>query len=92
MHIILTGGRGAILSLVITQKNGEAFNRVNIVATLQASGVPVYRANEGQLEIAAFETNRHLAYVVSNLDRDDNLKVASKLAVPVYEYLRRLEV
>jgi hypothetical protein len=92
VHIIVAGGKGVILSLVITQKNGEAFDRANIVATLQASGVPVYRANEGQLEIAAFETNRYLAYVVSNLRRDDNLEVASRLAAPVYEYLRRLEV
>jgi hypothetical protein len=92
VHIIFTGDKGAIFSLVITQKNGKAFDRANIVATLQASGVPVYRATEGQLETAAFETNRYLAYVVSNLDRDDNLIVASRLAAPVYEYLRRLEV
>jgi Putative zinc-finger len=91
VHIILTGDKGAIVSLVITQKDGEAFDRGGIVATLRASGVPVYRANEGQLEIAAFETNRYLAYVVSNLDRDGNLNVASRLAMPVYEYLRAVE-
>jgi Putative zinc-finger len=90
VHIILTGDKGVILSLVITKKSGEALDHANIVATLQASGVPVYSANQGQLEIAAFETSRYLAYVVSNLDRDNNLKVASKLAVPVHQYLSRL--
>jgi anti-sigma factor (TIGR02949 family) len=91
IHVILTGGKGTILSLVITEKNGEAFNRAGIAATLVASGVPLYRAYEGQLEIAGFETNRYLAYVVSNLDREGSLKVASDLVPPVYEFLRRLE-
>jgi len=90
VHIILTGGKGTIVSLVITEKNGETFSRTDIAATLQESGVPVYGATEGRLEIAAFETNRYLAYVVSNLDRQGNLEVASSLAHPVYEYLLRL--
>ena len=91
VHVILTGGKGTILSLVITEKNGEAFNRADIAATMVASGVPLYRAYEGQLQIAGFETDRYLAYVVSNLDRDGSLKVASDLASPVYEFLHRLE-
>ena len=91
VHIILTGNNGTILSLVITEKNGEAFDHADIAATIQASGVPLYRANEGQLEIAAFETHRYLVYVVSNLDRGGNLEVASSLAFPVYEYLHKLE-
>jgi hypothetical protein len=92
VHVILTGNNGIILSLVITEKNGEAFDHADIAATVQASRVPLYRANEGQLQIVGFETNRYLVYVVSNLDRDGNLKVASSLALPVYEYLHRLEV
>jgi hypothetical protein len=91
LHVILTGGKGTILLLVITGKNGEAFNRADIAATMMSSGVPLYRANESQLEIAGFETNRYLAYVVSNLDRDGSLKVASDLASPVYKFLYWLE-
>ena len=91
VHVVLTSGKGTILSLVITEKNGEAFNRADIAPTMVASGVPLYRAKEGQLEIAGFETNRYLAYVVSNIDRGGNLKVASDLAPSVYEFLHRLE-
>jgi hypothetical protein len=91
VHVILTGSNGAILSLVITEKNGEAFDRADIAATMQASGVPLYQANEDQLEIAGFETNRYLAYVVSNLDRDGNLKAAANLALPVSEFLHKIE-
>jgi hypothetical protein len=90
VHLILTGQNGAILSLVITEKNGETFTRADLAATVQASGVSVYSASQGQLEIAGFETHRFLAYVVSNLDHDANLKVASTLAPSVHEYLRQL--
>ena len=90
VHLILTGEQGAILSLVITEKNGEEFTRGDIAATLEASGVPLYRTRQGQLEIAGFETNRYLAYVVSNLPKDANLQVASTLAPPVSDYLQKL--
>jgi hypothetical protein len=89
--LIVTGEGGAILSLIITEKNGETFTHADIAATLDASGVSVYSASQGQLDIAGFETNRFLAYVVSNLDQNANLKVASTLAPSVYEYLRRVE-
>jgi hypothetical protein len=43
------------------------------------------------LEIDGFETNRFLAFVVSNLDRDSNVQVASNLAPSVYQFLRHVE-
>ena len=92
VHLIATGPKGTILSLVITEKNKEeAFARVGARAVLDASGVPVYRDNQEQLEIAGFETNRFLVFVVSNLARDANLNVASNLAPSVYEFLHRIE-
>jgi anti-sigma factor RsiW len=89
VHLIATGENGAILSLVITEKKGDAFNSAR-AATAQASTVPLYRDNQEHLEIAGFETNHFLAFVVSNLDRDANQKVASALAPPVYQFLQRL--
>jgi hypothetical protein len=67
IHLIITGRYGAILSLVITEKNGEGMSEAELKATLQASGVPIYRHSEQQLEIAGFETERFLAYVASTL-------------------------
>jgi hypothetical protein len=43
------------------------------------------------LEIAGFETNRFLLFVISDLDHDGNVKVASDLVPPIYEFLLRLE-
>ena len=91
VHLILTGEQGVLLSLVITEKQNESFAEADAVAVMQASGVPVYRGHEGMLEIAAFESGKYLAYVVSNLDRKSNLNVASAIVPLVHDHLRQLE-
>jgi hypothetical protein len=92
VHLILTGASGEILSLVITEKTGEGFSRADIAPAVDASGVTLYKTAQGQFQIAGFETNRYLAYVISNLDQNRNLSVASNLASPVSNFLRRLEI
>lgn len=91
VHVILTDRDNRILSLVITEKSGEELARANVPSTPQ-DGVAVYRTVQGQLQVAAFETNRYLAFVISNLDQNGNLRVASDLAEPVYNFLRRLDI
>src|SRR5437867_2943231 len=90
VHLILTRQKNVIVSLVITRKNSEAFTRAEAIATIEASGVPVYTDTQDQLEIAGFESSHFLAFVVSNLDRPANLKLASALAPAVYQHLSRL--
>ncbi|HEX4999168.1 MAG TPA: zf-HC2 domain-containing protein [Terriglobia bacterium] len=94
IHVILKGQSDTLLSLVVTRKEreGESFSREEAVAVLNAADVPVYATHEGQLEIAGFETEHFLAYVVSNLERADNLRVAETLAPAVREHLARLEL
>ena len=91
VHLILTGNKGVLLSLVITEKNNESFMQSDAVAVMRASGIPIYRDRQGILEIAGFESDRYLAYVVSNLDRAANLKVASLMAPIVFDHLHKLE-
>ena len=92
VHFILTGEKGAIVSLVISEKNNESFSQSDAVAVMKASGIPIYRDQQGILEIAGFETDKYLAYVVSNLDRATNLNVASLMAPVVYNHLHKLEL
>jgi hypothetical protein len=92
IHLILTGSGDRILSLVITKKTNESFTQADAVAVMKASGIPIYRDRQGTYEIAGFESDKYMAYVVSNLDRDSNLNVASALAPIVYGHLHRLEV
>jgi len=92
IHLILTRNTGTILSLVITEKNNESFNQADAVAVMKASGIPIYSDSQGPTQIAGFETDKYLAYVVSNLDRNANLNVASLMAPVVYNHLHRLEL
>jgi len=93
IHLIMTGSKGAILSLVITEKkHGDSFTQANAVSVMKASGVDIYQDQQEGMGIAGFESERYLAYVVSNLDRDANLNIASSLAPIVYGHLHRLEL
>ena len=89
VHLIMTGSRGSILSLVITEKkSGETFTN----GGLKASGVDVYQDQEEAQSIVGFESEKYLAFVISNLDRDANLKLASGLVPVVYGHLHKLEL
>jgi hypothetical protein len=93
VHLILTGKNDKILSLVITEKqDGESFTQAQAVAVMNAAGVPIYRDSLGTYEIAAFESTKYLAYVVSNLDRRSNLNIASIVAPVVQAHLHQLEL
>ncbi len=93
VHMIMTGANGSILSLVITEKrSGETFTTADAVSVMKASGVDIYQDRQQDHAIAGFESEKYLAYVVSNLDRDANLNVASSLAPVVYSHLHRLEL
>ena len=97
IHFILTGDKGILLSLVITKKKNtetvnESFAQADAEAVVRASGIPIYREHQGILEVAGFESDKYLAYIVSNLDRDRNLNVASVLAPLVYDHLHKLEI
>jgi hypothetical protein len=92
VHLILTGDKGAIVSLVITEKNNESFTQAEAAAVAEASEIPIYRDRQGILEMAGFESDRYLAYVISNLDRNENLNVASLVAPVVHNHLHKLEL
>jgi hypothetical protein len=93
VHLILTGKNDAILSIVITEKQeGESFTHAQAIAVMNAAGVSIYRDQLGKYEIAGFESTKYLAYVVSNLDRQSNLNIASEVAPIVHEHLHQLEL
>ena len=77
--------------MILTRKHdGESFGREQLVPALQAAGVPVYAAAADQFEIAAFETDKYLAFVVSNLPRESNLRIAQSLTPDLRAFLQRM--
>jgi hypothetical protein len=90
IHLILTNQK-TILSIILTKKNGEAFDKSALATVLQSSGAPLYRARLQDQEIVGFETRDYVAYVVSGLPQEDHLQLASGLAPSVRVFLARLE-
>ena len=84
------GREGGLLSVILTRKQGgESFAREKLVPALQAAGIPVYAAGADQFEIAGFETGGYLAFIVSNLPREDNLQIAQSLTPDLQAFLQR---
>jgi anti-sigma factor (TIGR02949 family) len=90
IHFVLRKGDTAF-SLVLTKKNGESFTRDPRLIALEASGVSLYQTNLQKHEVAAFETRDHLVYIVSEMPAAENLEVAARLALPVKEFIGRME-
>lgn len=51
----------------------------------------IYRGRWQAYEVAGFEIREHLAFVVSNLRREENLELALRLAPSVHNFLAELE-
>ncbi len=89
VHLILSNQQ-TLLSLVLTKRNGEAFDQNNVGAIVQASGVPLHQMSVQNLAVTGFETRDYLAFVVSNLDTNNNLQIATQLAPAVRDFLTKL--
>jgi hypothetical protein len=90
VHMVLKG-RASLLSLVITKKNaGESFPDFKLTRALEAAGVPVYREEVDQFQVAGFLTQDYLAYLISDLPAENNLQLAAALAPGVHDFLSKL--
>jgi len=84
-------GRGdELLSVIITRRQGnESFERDQLVPVLQAAGAPIYAASADQFQVVGFDTDQYLAFVVSNLSREENLQIAEALTPKLRAFLER---
>jgi hypothetical protein len=89
VHLTLSNGAN-LLSLVITRKQaGETLE--GLATSRQPSGVPIYQATARNYDVAGFETDQFLAYVVSDLGAKQNLEIATGLAPSVYHFLAAIK-
>jgi hypothetical protein len=69
-------GGGKIVSLILTRKKyGES-----LVGGIHQTGVD-------RFQVVGFESHDYLAYVISDLDAQQNLQLAANLAPTVRDYL-----
>jgi Putative zinc-finger len=85
VHLTMRKGTD-VISLVIAAKNeGEGFDTLTPEAS--ASGVPVYQASTESYQVAGFESEHYLAFVISDLKVKANLQIAASLAPSVRQVL-----
>jgi hypothetical protein len=91
VHLGLTGN-GRIVSVIIAEKGaGESFGIEGLIPAFSEAGIPVYRGGVQQFQIAAFESPRHLVYVISDLPQQNNTDMLLALAPGVQAFLKKLE-
>ena len=85
VHLTLANGSN-LISLVITRKQpGESLQALAL--SDRPSGVAIYQAAAQTYDVAGFETDQFLAYVVSDLGAKQNLQIANSLAPSVHQFL-----
>lgn len=81
-----------LLSVIVVRKTqDESFVRHNLVPSVMASGIPVYSAASRQFQTAAIESGDYMAYVVSDMPREQNTQAMLALAPEVSEILAALK-
>lgn len=81
-----------LLSVIVTRRNvSEDFVRDSIVPALAEQGVSLYTTSAQRFQMAAVGTHDYLAYVVSDLDREENQKLMLAMAPGMISVLRKLE-
>jgi len=89
VHFVLKSD-SKLLSLVITEKQpGESFSEMEASSGSEVS-VPVYEVAAKRFQVAGFESQGYLAFIVSDLDRKNNLQIAENLAPLVAGFLNSI--
>jgi hypothetical protein len=60
-----------------------------MTAASRPAGVSIYQSAADRYQVAGFEAGDYLAYVISDLKSRANLQIATSLAPPVHEFLRK---
>jgi hypothetical protein len=90
-HLVFRGD-GELLSLVVTRRDAaESFESDGLVPVLRESGIPLYRADAEDFDVAGFETPGHLVFMISNIGDERNLELAASVAGATHEFLAAIE-
>jgi hypothetical protein len=91
VHLIYTRGDGQLVSLLVTERNARALTAGAVPADdgLRAG---LQHALHSQYTVSAYQTARHVVLVVSRLPQAESRAVAERVARPVSDHIRRIEV
>lgn len=79
VHFIARG-KGTILSVILTKREGESLPPGRFLVTRAPGGVELYQARLEGMDVVGFESNEYLGFVVSNLGQEDMVQIAAPIA------------
>jgi len=82
VHFI-TRGRGTILSVILTKREGEQLPNKKGVVSGNSGSVSLYEAHLEGMNAAGFESKEYFGFVVSDLSPETTVQIASELAPPL---------
>jgi anti-sigma factor (TIGR02949 family) len=82
VHFI-TRGRGTILSVILTKREGAQFPDGKAFRSGASGSVNLYEAHLNGMNAAGFESMRYFGFVVSDLGQDTIVQISSELAPPL---------
>jgi len=89
VHLGFTQG-DEMISLLITERDAKALKN-GVVPVDDGLRAGLQNAMQGEYRVAAYQTAKHVVFVVSKLSEAENKELAESLAAPVSAHLRRLE-
>ena len=72
-------GRGTILSVILTKRQGESLPTGRFLAARAAGGADIYKAQLDEFSVAGFESNEYFGFVVADLGQNEVLQIATAL-------------
>jgi hypothetical protein len=78
-HFILPG-QGTILSVILTQREGESLPAGRFLVVGAPAGIDLYKGKLQGMSVAGFEANQYFGFVVSDLAQDKMVQLAAVLA------------
>jgi anti-sigma factor (TIGR02949 family) len=91
IHLALADGTHLASLVIALRQPGENFDSSSLTPALSDNGLPIFRTSIHRFQIDGFQTSSYLVYLVSDLPRDENLKMFAQLAPSVRGYLTKLE-
>lgn len=90
VHLVLKRGSQLLSVVLAVKQDGESFHTEQLIPALTNAGIPFYQAGAQRFQIAAFESDRHLIYIVSDLSPAENLRTMTAMGPELKDYLNKL--
>ena len=90
IHLALKRGPELLSVVLAVKQDGESFKTEELIPALTEAGIPFYQSGVQRFQIAAFESQRHLIYVISDLPQAQNMQTMTAMGPELKDYLDKL--